>query len=46
METGFNAMGMQVPENRLHNGYEALKDMMPNTDVETRYSIVRFKLTQ
>ena len=40
MEQGFNAMGHQVPENRLHNGYEVVKEMMPEADVETRFSIV------
>lgn len=40
MRTGFNAFGHQVPENRLNNGYEAVKKMMPDADVETRYSIV------
>ena len=40
MKSGFNAMGIQVPENRLHNGYKAVKQMMPDIDIETRYSIV------
>ena len=40
MKTGLNALGMQVPENRLYNGYEAIKKMMPNTDIESRYAIV------
>ena len=39
-KSGFDAMGKPVPENRLCNAYKAIKEMLPNEDYHTRYSIV------
>lgn len=40
METGFNAMGLPVPANRLQKGYEEVKTIL-RCDNETAWTISR-----
>ena len=40
IQTGFNAMGLPVPSNRLKNAYKTVKEIMPQVDNELAYSIV------
>ena len=39
-QTGFDAMGLPVPSNRLNNAYKTVKDMIPQISNELAYSIV------
>jgi hypothetical protein len=40
MESGFNAMGKPVPENRLTAAYKTVKEICPEFDTELAMSIV------
>ena len=39
-KTGFDAMGLPVPSNRLDNGYKCVKEMIPVITNGLAYSIV------
>ena len=40
MESGFNAIGQEVPSNRLVNGYDCIKTMLPNVKNEQAFTII------
>ena len=40
MSSGFNAFGKPVPRHRLMNGYDTVKEMIPDISTEKAFSIV------
>ena len=40
VKSGFNAMGLPVPQNRLMNAYRAVQQMLPDIDKRTAFTIV------